>query len=187
MPGARRRPGHPTIALVLGPMCSGQALRRRSARPSWSGAAEAGRDGPRRRRLVLAGEFVVADMTRALWFDVAGAALVSAAYPSLQAARLGIMPARLSGRAESVRTLHRGCRSAGVRRIGDLVAGIVPRAGSGRHAPRTRVLEHGDRARVSFLIMLAALAVAGVVLLRARRTTRSTSSPLPPSDASARA
>src|ERR1039458_1558672 len=112
MPGARRRPGHPTIALVLGPMCSGQALRRRSARPSWSGAAEAGRDGPRRRRLVLAGEFVVADVARALWFDVAGAALVSAAYPSLQAARLGIMPARLWGRAESVRTLGRSLTEA---------------------------------------------------------------------------
>src|ERR1019366_4489124 len=153
----------------------------------WSGAAEAGRDGPRRRRLVLAGEFVVADMTRALWFDVAGAALVSAAYPSLQAARLGIMPARLSGRAESVRTLHRGCRSAGVRRIGDLVAGIVPRqAPVGTH-PGHVSSNTATGLEVSFLIMLAALAVAGVVLLRARRTTRSTSSPLPPSDASARA
>jgi hypothetical protein len=46
-------------------------------------------------------------LTPAVWFDVAGAALLSAANPPLNAAKLDIMPAGLWGRAESTRTLLR--------------------------------------------------------------------------------
>ena len=42
--------------------------------------------------------FVSTHLTPALWFDVAGAALISAANPPLDAARLDIMPAGLWGR-----------------------------------------------------------------------------------------
>ncbi|HEY1777040.1 MAG TPA: MFS transporter, partial [Solirubrobacteraceae bacterium] len=46
-------------------------------------------------------------LTPALWFDMAGAALLAAANPPLDAARLDIVPSSLWGRAESARTLAR--------------------------------------------------------------------------------
>ena len=51
-------------------------------------------------------------LTPALWFDMAGAALLSAANPPLDAARLDIMPAGLWGRAESTRTVVRSLAQA---------------------------------------------------------------------------
>ncbi len=51
-------------------------------------------------------------LTPALWFDVGGAALLSAANPPLDAARLDIMPAGLWGRAESTRTFLRSLAQA---------------------------------------------------------------------------
>lgn len=110
----------------------------------------------------------------ALWFDTAGAALISAANPPLDAARLDIMPAGLWGRAESIRTVLRSLAQAVspllFGGLADLIAGIVPsQAPIGTHpglvSPSTaRGLE------ITFLIMLSALAAAGVFLLRARHT-----------------
>ena len=51
-------------------------------------------------------------LTPALWFDIAGAALLSAANPPLDAARLDIVPAGLWGRAESTRTVVRSLAQA---------------------------------------------------------------------------
>ena len=51
--------------------------------------------------------FLSNHLTPAVWFDVIGAALLSAANPPLDAARLDIMPAGLWGRAESTRTVLR--------------------------------------------------------------------------------
>jgi MFS family permease len=113
-------------------------------------------------------------LTPALWFDVGGAALLSAANPGLDAARLDIMPARLWGRAESARTFLRSAAQAlaplAFGGIADLVAGIAPeQAPVGTHpgvvSPATaRGLE------VSFLLMLSALLAAGVFLFRAATT-----------------
>jgi hypothetical protein len=110
----------------------------------------------------------------ALWFDMGGAALLSAANPGLDAARLDIMPAGLWGRAESVRTLVRstaqGLAPLAFGGCADLVAGIAPeQVPVGSHAPvispaAARGLE------ITFLIMLSALIAAGVFLLRALRT-----------------
>ena len=61
-------------------------------------------------------------LTPALWFDVAGASLISAANPPLDAARLDIMPAGLWGRAESVRTFLRSLAQA----LAPLVFGGCP-------------------------------------------------------------
>jgi MFS family permease len=114
----------------------------------------------------------------AVWFDVAGAALVSAANPPLQAARLDIMPARLWGRAESARTLFRSLGQAvaplAFGGIADLVAGFLPTPppiGSihNRH-PGLVSSNAATGLEVSFMVMLATLAVAGVVLLRSRHT-----------------
>jgi MFS family permease len=116
--------------------------------------------------------------TPALWFDVAGAALVSAANPPLQAARLDIMPAGLWGRAESARTLIRSLGQALAPLIfggiSQLVAGFVPKAEPignihNRH-PGLVSSSTATGLEVAFMVMLVTLAVAGVVLLRARHT-----------------
>jgi MFS family permease len=106
------------------------------------------------------------------WFDIGGAALISAANPPLDAGRLDIIVSGLWGRAESVRTLLRTVAQAiapllfGA--IADLVAGFTPsqapigtKTGGVSHAT-ARGLE------VSFLVMLIPLAAAGVILLRGR-------------------
>jgi predicted MFS family arabinose efflux permease len=57
--------------------------------------------------ILLVPGFTGSSLTPALWFDVAGVALISAANPPIQVARLDIMPAALWGRAESTRTAVR--------------------------------------------------------------------------------
>ncbi len=75
--------------------------------------------------LLLIPGFVSTHLTPALWFDVAGAALVSAANPPLDAARLDIMPAGLWGRAESVRTVVRSLAQALAPLIFGLLASVI--------------------------------------------------------------
>jgi MFS family permease len=111
----------------------------------------------------------------AVWFDMGGAALISAANPPLDAARLDIMPSRLWGRAESTRTLLRSLGQAlapllfGA--LADLVVGIEPaQAPIGTHTHGIVSSATGTGLQVSFLIMLSTLAAAGVFLLRARST-----------------
>ena len=110
----------------------------------------------------------------AVWFDVAGAALISAANPPLDAGRLDIIVSGLWGRAESVRTLLRTVAQAlapllfGA--VADLVAGIKP-----DQAPigtKTHGVSHATARglQVSFLLMLIPLAAAGVILLRGRHS-----------------
>jgi MFS family permease len=113
-------------------------------------------------------------LTPAVWFDIAGATLLSAANPPLDAARLDIMPAGLWGRAESTRTVLRSLAQAIAPLLfgglADLIAGIFPeQAPIGTHpgvvSPGTaRGLE------ISFLLLLGTLVAGGVFLLRARYT-----------------
>ena len=110
----------------------------------------------------------------AVWFDVAGASLLSAANPPLDAARLDIMPAGLWGRAESTRTVLRSLAQALAPLIfgglSQLIAGIFPaQAPIGTHAGLVspsvaRGLE------ISFLLLLSTLVAGGLILLRARAT-----------------
>src|SRR5579884_2701043 len=118
--------------------------------------------------------FVGSSLTPALWFDVAGAALLSAANPGLDAARLDIMPAGLWGRAESARTFLRSLAQALAPLVfgglADLIAGIAPeQAPVGTHPG---VISPGGARglEISFLILLSTLVAAGVFLLRARTT-----------------
>ncbi|MGH2864219.1 MAG: MFS transporter, partial [Solirubrobacteraceae bacterium] len=55
---------------------------------------------------------LISHLMPALWFDMAGAALLSAANPPLDAARLDVMPSGLWGRAESTRTFLRSLAQA---------------------------------------------------------------------------
>ncbi len=110
----------------------------------------------------------------AVWFDVAGAALLSAANPPLDAARLDIMPAGLWGRAESTRTVLRSLAQALAPLLfgglADLIAGIAPaQAPIGTHPG---IISPGAARglQISFLVLLGTLAAAGVFLLQARYT-----------------
>jgi MFS family permease len=112
-------------------------------------------------------------LTPAIWFDVAGAALLSAANPPLDAARLDIMPPALWGRAESTRTVLRSLAQAiapiAFGALADLIAGIAPeQAPIGTHP----VISPGSARglEISFLVLLGTLAAAGVFLWRARAT-----------------
>ena len=111
----------------------------------------------------------------AIWFDVVGAALISAANPPLDAARLDIMPSGLWGRAESTRTFLRSLAQAlapllfGA--VADVVAGFEPQqAPIGTHTYSQISSATGTGLQVSFLIMLVSLGAAGFFLLRARHT-----------------
>jgi MFS family permease len=113
-------------------------------------------------------------LTPAVWFDVAGATLLAAANPPLDAARLDIMPAGLWGRAESTRTVLRSLAQALAPLvfggIADLIAGIAPQqAPIGTHPG---VISPGAARglEISFLLLLGTLIAGGVFLLRARYT-----------------
>ena len=117
---------------------------------------------------------VASHLTPAVWFDVAGAALLSAANPPLDAARLDIMPAGLWGRAESTRTVLRSLAQALAPLVfgglADLIAGIAPeQAPIGTHPG---VISPGAARglEISFLLLLGTLVAAGIFLLRARHT-----------------
>lgn len=110
----------------------------------------------------------------AIWFDVAGAALLSGANPGLDAARLDIMPARLWGRAESARTFLRSLAQAiapiAFGGVSDLIAGIAPaQVPVGVH-PGVISASEARGLEIAFLIMLATLVAASIVLFRARKT-----------------
>jgi len=116
---------------------------------------------------------VSSQLTPAVWFDVAGAALLSAANPPLDAARLDIMPAGLWGRAESTRTVLRSLAQAVAPLVfgglADLIAGIAPKqAPIGTHPIVSPGAARG--LQISFLLLLGTLAAGGVFLLRARTT-----------------
>jgi len=125
--------------------------------------------------LVLIPGLVASKLTPAIWFDVAGAALLSAANPPLDAARLDIMPAGLWGRAESVRTLLRTLAQALAPLIFSAVALLVE--GITPHQTPIGTKVHGTVStgaasglEYSFLLMLIVLGAAGVILVRARLT-----------------
>jgi MFS family permease len=113
-------------------------------------------------------------LTPAVWFDIAGAALVFAANPPIQAARLDVVPSGLWGRAQSALTCIRSLAQAAAPLVfggvSQLVAGIVPSQapiGTRPHAPSSSA---STALEITFLIMLVALVAAGVLLFKARTT-----------------
>jgi MFS family permease len=113
-------------------------------------------------------------LTPAVWFDVAGAALISAANPPIQAARLDVVPSGLWGRASSaltvVRSLAQSLAPLLFGAVSQLVAGIAPQQapiGTHPHAPSAGT---ASGLQVTFLIMLGALVAASFFLFRASRT-----------------
>jgi hypothetical protein len=105
---------------------------------------------------------------------VGGAALLSAANPPLDAARLDIMPAGLWGRAESTRTVLRSLAQAIAPLVfgglADLIAGIAPKQTPVGTHPGVISASEARGLQISFLLLLGTLAAGGIVLLRARTT-----------------
>jgi hypothetical protein len=124
--------------------------------------------------VLLVPGLISTNLSSALWFDVGGAALLSAANPPLDATRLDIMPAGLWGRAESIRTLLRtlgqGLAPIVFGAVADLVAGITPHQQPIGTKPHHVGTATANGLEASFLLMLTTLAAAGVFLLRARAT-----------------
>jgi MFS family permease len=120
---------------------------------------------------------VMTKLSPALWFDVAGASLISAANPPLDAARLDIMPAGLWGRAEGVRTFLRSLAQALAPLIfGEIAALVAGIATSNVHqqpiGTKNVAIGHGEASglEVAFLILLVALFAGGIAMLKARYT-----------------
>lgn len=124
--------------------------------------------------LALIPAFLATSLPGSIWLDVLGAALIFAANPPLDSARLDIMPSGLWGRAESTRTFLRsigqGLAPLCFGAIADLVAGFTPhQAPVGTHVHAVSAAT-GTGLQVSFLAMLVTLFAAGVFLARASRT-----------------
>jgi MFS family permease len=124
--------------------------------------------------LCLIPGFLGAGLTPAVWFDVAGAGLISAANPPIQAARLDVVPAGLWGRTQSALTFVRSLAQAAAPlvfgAVSQLVAGIVPaQAPIGTH-PGAPSSNASSGLEITFLVMLVALFAAGWFLFRARAT-----------------
>ena len=119
-------------------------------------------------------------VTPALWFDIAGATLLAAANPPLDAARLDIMPAPLWGRAESTRTVARSLAQA----LAPIVFGLMADLINGAHLVQAPIGTHAHGVthhsavglEFTFLIMLTTLGAAGWFMLRARHRSRTSSS-----------
>jgi MFS family permease len=124
--------------------------------------------------LCLIPGFLSSSLTPAVWFDVAGAALISAANPPIQAARLDVVPAGLWGRTQSALTFVRSLAQAAAPLvfggISQLVAGIVPSQAPIGTRPGAPSSTAASGLEITFLIMLVALFAAGWFLFRARET-----------------
>src|SRR5207302_9215549 len=107
-------------------------------------------------------------LSSALWFDVGGAALLSAANPPLDAARLDIMPSGLWGRAESTRTVLRSLAQALAPLVfgglADLIAGIAPEEAPIGTPPGVISPGAANGLEICFLLLLVTLAAAGLFL-----------------------
>jgi len=115
-------------------------------------------------------------MLLALPLFVAAAFALSSPNPPIDAARLDVVPSRMWGRAESIRTTLRTVMEAlapltfGLL-AGALGGGISSGFGSGVNEDHSAV-SHASTTGLeyTFLIMLVMLAISGVLMLRARRT-----------------
>jgi MFS family permease len=108
--------------------------------------------------LLLAPGIVTTSVRLATGLFVVGGCFFTASNPPLDAARLDVVPSRLWGRAESVRTVFRGALEAAAPVTFGLVADNV----FGGQA--------GNGLRDTFLVMLVPLVLGSLMLLLARRT-----------------
>ncbi len=125
--------------------------------------------------ILLIPGFLGSSVTPAIWFDAAGAGLIAAANPPLDAARLDVMPAGLWGRAQSTRSLLSSLAQAAAPLVfgglSSLIAGIVPaQTPVGTHVHGAISSSTTTGLEITFLILLSTLAAAGLFLATARHT-----------------
>jgi MFS family permease len=155
--------------LAVGPICDLLTRRGSVAARVWVPAfcnAGAG--------LLLIPGLLTSSLSTSIFFCFFGTALISAANPPLDAARLDIMPSGLWGRAESTRTFLRSIAQAlaplAFGAVADLIAGFRPhQAPVGTHTGPI-ASGTGTGLEVSFLIMLLSLFASAWFLWRARPT-----------------
>jgi hypothetical protein len=116
--------------------------------------------------------FLTSSLSTSVFFCFFGTALISAANPPLDAARLDIMPSGLWGRAESTRTFLRSIAQAlaplAFGAVADLIAGFRPhQAPVGTHTGPI-ASGTGTGLEISFLIMLLSLFAGSWFLWRSR-------------------
>jgi MFS family permease len=124
--------------------------------------------------LVLIPGFLTSSLSQAVVCCFFGTALIAAANPPLDAARLDIMPSGLWGRAESSRTFLRSIAQAiaplAFGGVADLIAGFTPhQAPVGTHTGLIAT-GTGTGLQVSFLVMIISLLAAGWFLWRGRES-----------------
>jgi len=165
------------VGAVIGTLVGGRVpdilLKRGylSARVWFSGVCYAGA------ALLMIPGFLGSSITPTIWFDVVGAALISAANPPLQAARLDVVPAGLWGRAQSaltvVRSLAQALAPLVFGGVSQLISGIVPSQvpiGDVRRHLNAPSSSTTTGLEVTFLVMLTTLGAAGYFLFKARET-----------------
>jgi sugar phosphate permease len=108
--------------------------------------------------VLLAPALVTTSIGAAMALFLAGAFTFAASNPPLDAARLDIVPGRLWGRAESVRSVFRG----GLEAAAPVTFGLV--------ADRLFGGRSDGGLRDTFLLMLVPLLISGLILLLATRT-----------------
>jgi MFS family permease len=119
--------------------------------------------------VVLLPSVLVTTIAIAAPLFVVGAAALAAPNPPLDAARLDLMPARLWGRAEGVRTLLRQTAQAGAPLLFGRLADALGGANAfGSQSTGSAAAAHG--LGYAFLIMLVPLALNGAMLFGARRS-----------------
>jgi predicted MFS family arabinose efflux permease len=122
---------------------------------------------------VLAPAIATTSVALALPLFVAGAFLLGAPNPPMDAARLDIIHPRLWGRAEGVRTVLRTLGEAGAPLLFGYVSEYVfggPGAAAGNSAGTARGAAGATGLEYTFLIFLMALLAAGLLALLALRT-----------------
>lgn len=125
---------------------------------------------------VLAPAIAVTTLVVAVPLLTLGAALLGAANPPMDAARLDIMHYRLWGRAEGVRTFLRTLGEAGAPVVFGFTSQYIfggPASGSGSGSGGGGGVHHaggGTGLEYTFLIFLTALVLAGLLALTALRT-----------------
>jgi predicted MFS family arabinose efflux permease len=159
---------------VLGTLLSGRFTDRLISRGITDGRVIVAGASFAAASLVFVAGFATRTLLVALPAFVVGAALLSAPNPPLDAARLDVVPSLLWGRAESVRTTVRGLFEAfaplSFGFVSQLFGGAHSGFGAGVRGSHAAITPQATRGLdLTFLVMLAPLALSGVVLLGRRR------------------
>jgi sugar phosphate permease len=120
--------------------------------------------------VVLMPALLLSSVATVLPFLIVAGAALAAPNPPLDAARLDIVPARLWGRAEGVRTLLRQAAQAGAPLLFGAIADALGGRGGTLGSRSTISPASAHALKYTFLIMLVPLAINGIALLLARRS-----------------